>query len=70
MTPTEKWMIELALVYSVPAFIAGVGVTLLCVHRRDVGRAVAMMPRFLSPKLVFEGRGLAASGAAQAKEIP
>ena len=57
MTPTEKWIIGLALVYSVPAFFSGVGSTLLFVHWRDIRRA--LLQRLLSPlpqKLALEPR--------------
>ena len=67
MTPTEIWMMDLALVYSVPSFIAGIGVTLLFVRWQDVRQAAAMIPRFLSPKLMFERRGF--TGTAPADEI-
>ena len=53
MTPTEQWMMGLALVYSVPSFFGGVGITLLFVRWEEIRRAV-MIPRFLSPELVFE----------------
>jgi hypothetical protein len=49
MTPTEKWIMLLALVYSVPSFISGVGITLLFVHWRDISRALVMAPYFRSP---------------------
>lgn len=54
MTPTEQWIFELALVYAVPSFFGGIGVTLLFVRWRDIRRAAAMTPRFLSPELTFE----------------
>jgi hypothetical protein len=66
MTPTEKWIFCLALVYAVPSFISGVGITLLFVRWRDVRRALAMMPRFLSPELTFERRDLTAMSLAPA----
>jgi hypothetical protein len=56
MTPTEQWIFCLALVYSVPSFLGGVGITLLIVRWPSVRRAAATMPRFLSPKLTFERR--------------
>ena len=60
MTPTEIWMMELALVYSVPSFMAGIGVTLLFVRWPDIRRAAAAIPLFLSPKMVFERRSVQA----------
>jgi len=54
MTPTEKWILGLALVYSVPSFLSGIGITLLVVRWRDIRRTVAMTPRFVSPELTFE----------------
>ena len=51
MTPTEKWIFCLALVYAIPSFFSGVGITLLVVRWQDIRRAAAMMPRFLSPGL-------------------
>ncbi len=56
MTPTEKWIFCLALVYAVPSFFSGVGITLLVVRWQDIRRAAAMMPRFLSPGLAVEPR--------------
>ena len=53
MTPTQQWMMDLALVYSVPSFFCGIGITLLFVRWRDICGSMAMMPRFLSPKLLF-----------------
>ncbi len=47
MTPTEKWILCLALVYSVPAFFSGVGVTLLYVYWQDIRRA--LFSRLFSP---------------------
>jgi len=54
MTPTEQWIMDLALVYSVPSFFCGIGITLLFVRWQDVRGSVAVIPRFLSPKSVFE----------------
>jgi len=34
MTPTEKWMLGLVAVYSIPSFLFGVGITLLFVRWR------------------------------------
>ena len=53
MTPTEQWIMDLALVYSVPSFFCGIGITLLFVRWPDICRSLAVMPRFLSPQLVF-----------------
>jgi len=69
MTPTEQWIFELALVYAVPSFISGVGVTLLFVRWRDFRRAAAMTPRFLSPELTFEGPGFIAPSTTRADEL-
>jgi hypothetical protein len=55
MTPTERWILGLVLVYSVPSFISGIGLTLLAVRWRDIRRAATMTPRFLSPELTFDG---------------
>jgi len=68
MTPTEKWIFCLALVYAVPSFISGVGITLLFVHWQNVRRAVAIMPRFLSPEFTFERRERKAINLAPANE--
>jgi hypothetical protein len=54
MTPTEHWILGLVLVYSVPAFMAGIGATLLFLRWRRVLSAAAMTPRFLSPERMFE----------------
>ncbi len=56
MTPTQQWIFCLALVYAVPSFIGGVGITLLFVRWRDIRRAAVLMPSFLAPKRAFEGR--------------
>jgi len=56
MTPTEQWMIGLALVYAVPSFLSGVGLTLLFVRWPEIRQALGLMPGFLSPKLVLERR--------------
>jgi len=69
MTPTEQWLFELALVYAVPSFLSGMGVTLLFDHWRDVRRAVTSVPSFLSPKLTFEGPNLVAPGTAPSDKI-
>ena len=36
MTPTEKWMLGLVAVYSIPSFLFGVGITLLFVRWRGL----------------------------------
>ena len=36
MTPTEKWMLGLVAVYSIPSFLFGVGITLLFVRWQGV----------------------------------
>jgi len=59
MTPTEAWIIKLLAVYSLPAFLCGIGVALLFVNWRSIANA---MPRFLSPELTFERDGLISSG--------
>ena len=69
MTPTQQWIMCLALVYAVPSFISGVGITLLFVRWGDIRRALAMMPRFLSPKSVLERRDLVSPGFAPTDEI-
>jgi hypothetical protein len=56
MTPTEQWIFCLALVYAVPSFLSGVGLTLLFVRWQDIRSAMAMMPRFLSQKSALERR--------------
>jgi hypothetical protein len=69
MTPTEQWIFGLALVYSVPSFISGIGITLLAVRWRDIRRAVAMTPRFLSPKMTLEQRDFVAASLTPADEV-
>jgi hypothetical protein len=69
MTPTEQWIFELALVYSVPSFISGIGITLLVVRWRDFRRAVAMTPRFLSPELTLQQRDFVSTRLAPADEV-
>jgi hypothetical protein len=59
MTPTQEWIMGLALVYAIPSFISGVGVTLLFIRRHEIRDAMAMMPRFLSPKSALEPRDTA-----------
>lgn len=70
MTPTEQWIFCLVLVYSVPSFMAGVGITLLVVHGRDVRRAAAMIAGFLDPRLTLEQRVVTAPETTPADEIP
>jgi hypothetical protein len=54
MTPTQQWILCLALVYAVPSFLTGVGITLLIVRRRDLRHAAATMPDFFFPKSALE----------------
>jgi hypothetical protein len=68
MTPTEQWIFCLALVYAVPSFFGGIGITLLAVHWRGLRRAAAMTPSFLAPELVFERRDFIAPGTAPEDE--
>jgi hypothetical protein len=56
MTPTEQWIFCLALVYAIPSFIGGVGITLLVVHWRDIRGALAMTQGFLASERTFERR--------------
>ena len=60
MTPTEHWIMGLALVYSVPSFLSGVGITLLFVHWRDLRHVVVTMPEFFFPKSALERSGFKA----------
>ena len=69
MTPTQQWIFELALVYSVPSFFSGIGITLLVVRWRDIRRAVAMTPRFLSPEMTLEERDFVSTRLAAADEV-
>ena len=69
MTPTEKWILGLALVYSVPSFFSGIGITLLVVRWRDIRRAVAMTPPFLSPELTFEQPDFVPTSLTPADEV-
>jgi len=64
MTPTEKWIFELALVYSIPSFLGGIGITLLFVHWRGLRVAVTILSRFLSPQLTFGRHDNLAPGTA------
>jgi hypothetical protein len=43
MTPTQQWMFCLAMVYAIPSFLGGVGVTLLWMHRRALRLAAAVV---------------------------
>ena len=54
MTPSEQWILGLFAVYSIPAFLFGVGLTLACVRWR--GRRSALMPGLLSAERTFERR--------------
>lgn len=68
MTPTEKWILCLALVYSVPSFLSGVGITLLVLRWQDIRRAF-MMPAFPAlPWRIYEGPGLMAPGLTPTEE--
>ena len=69
MTPTEKWIFGLALVYSVPSFFSGIGITLLVVRWRDICRAVAMTPPFLSPEMTLEEDDFGSARFAPADEV-
>ncbi len=69
MTPTEQWIFELALVYSVPSFISGIGITLLVVRWRDICGAVAMTPPFLSPEMTLEEDDFVSTHLAPADEV-
>ena len=53
MTPSQQWILGLFVVYSIPAFLFGVGLTLAVVRRRRT--ATAMLPGLLSPDRTFEG---------------
>jgi hypothetical protein len=66
MTLTEQWILGLLAVYSMPAYLLGVGTTLLFVRLR--GRGSATMPSFLSPELTFERHDLETPGATPADE--
>ena len=60
MTPTQQWILCLALVYAVPSFLSGVGVTLLVVRWQDIRRAVTRTPAFPAlPWRTLDGRELA-----------
>jgi hypothetical protein len=67
MTPTEQWIFGLALVYSVPSFISGIGMTLLVVRWRDIRRALT--PRFLSLDLTPEQHDFVPASLAPADEV-
>ena len=43
MTPTQQWILDLALVYSVPSFFCGMGVTLLWTRWRGLRQAAALV---------------------------
>jgi hypothetical protein len=54
MTPTQQWIMCLALVYAVPSFLSGVGITLLFVRWQD--RTAARTPGFHAlPWQTYEG---------------
>jgi hypothetical protein len=67
MTPTEQWIFELALVYAVPSFFAGVASTLAFLHRRNIAVTAA---RFLSPALTFEARPKASPSGSRGNVLP
>ena len=69
MTPTEQWIFELALVYSVPSFFSGIGITLLVVRWRDICDAVTMTPPFLSPETTLEEPDFVSTRLASADEV-
>jgi len=63
MTPTEQWIMCLALIYAIPSFLSGVGVTLLYLHWQD---RTAMAPGFLTiPWQIYEGRDVMATPTAE-----
>ena len=66
MTPSEQWILGLFAVYSIPAFLFGVGVTLAFVRWRSRRTTTALMPDFLSPERTFERRDVIALGFAPA----
>jgi hypothetical protein len=69
MTPTQQWIMCLALVYAVPSFLSGVGITLLFVRWQDIRRAAARSPGFLAlPWQTYEGRAFATADLAPADE--
>jgi len=67
MTPTQQWIMDLALVYSVPSFFCGIGITLLFVRWRDICGSMAMM---LSPKMVFARHQAASLAPADESLLP
>jgi hypothetical protein len=69
MTPSEQWIFCLALVYSVPSFIGGIGITLLFVYWRDICHAAAMMPQFLSPEPALERRDFGGASKTPADQV-
>ncbi len=60
MTPSEQWILGLFAVYSIPAFLLGIGAALLFGRLRRTAAA----PDFLSPERTFERRDLIALGPA------
>ena len=54
MTQTDQWMFCLALVYAVPSFVAGLGITLFVIRRQDLRHATAKLSGFLAPNLTLE----------------
>ena len=69
MTPSEQWILGLFAVYSIPAFILGVGVTLVSVRWRNRKNPTRVMPSFLSPERTFEPRDLDALGATPPNKV-
>jgi ABC-type microcin C transport system permease subunit YejB len=65
MTPTEKWMLGLVAVYSIPSFLFGVGITLLFVRWRGFF-AFPLRPGLPSPRYKLERRERVAAGFAPA----
>lgn len=54
MTPSEQWIFGLFIVYSIPAFILGIGSALLFVGWRSRGGSIERMVSLLSPEQTFE----------------
>lgn len=69
MTPSEHWILGLFAVYSIPAFLSGVGTTLLFMRRRR-GATARPVPDFLSPERTFERRDLIAGVPADKGLLP
>jgi hypothetical protein len=58
MTQTELWMFDLAMVYSLPSFIAGVGITLFVIRWRDRRRKTEMASPASGSKATLKLRDL------------